>query len=106
MIRIALATAIAAMVFGGAGTASLMVSPEHRVAQIAAAPAQVSLTLVERRGGLTEVVARITPAGAEPRTITLQMYDGEEVTVALPGRAGTHYHFRRVGRQVTAEIRI
>ena len=55
--------------------------------------------------GLARLTAEITPPGAdEALRVHLQMYDGEEVTLALPGHPGTHYHFRRAGDVVLASV--
>ena len=71
----------------------------------AGAVAEIRLTHGKLRDGLARVTAEITPPGApEPHIVHLQMYDGEAVTVALPGQPEIRYHFRRDGGTVTARI--
>ena len=55
--------------------------------------------------GLARLTAEITPQGSdEAHRVHLQMYDGDEVTLALPGHPGTRYHFRRKGDEVLASV--
>lgn len=66
--------------------------------------AVVTISIEQGADGLASVKATIKPAEGEEKTVLLQMYDGEEATLALPGHTDASYHFRRSGDVVTARI--
>ena len=104
MIRIGFAAALTALVFGGAEPVSLSISDRAAQGLVTSEAARADMTVTEIRGGLAIVSAKLSVGGGEVREVTLQMYDGEEATVALPGHAATPFHFRRVGDRVETAI--
>ena len=109
MLRMAAAAALLAVFLTGetdvkdADAATL--TSAAPIAIFEAVESRVALTLAERAGGLIEVAATVTPADGQVRTVRLQMYDGESVTVAMPGGAATSFELNRKGEKIFARMR-
>ncbi len=105
MLRLAAIIALLAMVATGEDKDAATLSSADPFVIFAAEQSRVAFTLAEGAGGLIEIAATVTPAEGQVRTVRLQMYDGEEVTVAIPGAAGTSFELNRNGDQIFARMK-
>ena len=102
MIRLAHASILASVLAGVLLTAAgaYVAASGQR-----AATSDIHLSHGPVEHGLARLTAEITPPGSdEAHRVHLQMYDGDEVTLALPGHPETRYHFRREGDEVLASV--